>query len=186
MSRRRAIVLLTALPALALASAGCTNPDAQAGGAPASSPSRTGNAGEPPAPAAPSPSSQAPADVQPTPQRALTVFAERYVNWSYRTLASTEQTLAAISVGPARLAEQQAAAASAEDSTIQQGHIVNSGQLISVAVDLQDRALWSVLTREQTAGDSEYEGLPASYHVTLARLQHLHGGYAVSEWLPQS
>ena len=43
-----------------------------------------------------------------------------------------------------------------------------------------------IVTREQTGGDTQYEGLPAAYHVTLAQLASVPGGYAVSEWLPQS
>ncbi len=46
--------------------------------------------------------------------------------------------------------------------------------------------MWVIVTREQTGGDTQYEGLPAAYHVTLAKLASVPGGYAVSEWLPQS
>ena len=46
--------------------------------------------------------------------------------------------------------------------------------------------MWTIVTREQTSGAGEYEGLPAAYHVTLAKLAAVGGGYAVSEWLPQS
>ena len=78
--------------------------------------------------------------MQPTPQAALTAFAELYVNWSYQTLTAQQRTLAAISVGAARLAEQQAAAASAADSTIAQGQIRNSGQVMSIAPELAHAA----------------------------------------------
>jgi hypothetical protein len=43
-----------------------------------------------------------------------------------------------------------------------------------------------IVTREQTGGNSQYDGLQASYHVTLAELAQLkNGGWTVSEWLPQ-
>lgn len=183
MSARRA--LITALAAvLAVGAAGCTNPDA-----PLAKESVTGqpqNAGEPAAPPRPTATSQAPSELQPTAPDALQAFARLYINWSYRNLTATQRTLANISVGAARLAEQQAAAASAADSTIQRAHVENSGAVISIARDQAQPRLWVIVTREQTSGTSQYEGLPAAYQVTLAHLQQLPGGWAVDEWLPQS
>lgn len=43
-----------------------------------------------------------------------------------------------------------------------------------------------LVTREQTAGSGEYEGLAASDHVTLVQLAAVNGGWAVTQWLPQS
>lgn len=184
MSRHVATIIVSLT--LACAAGGCTNPDAEPAGPTGARAPTVQNAGEPQAPPPPSSSGQTPAKLQPTAQRALAAFAERYTNWSYQTLASAQRTLAAISVGDARLAEQQAGASSRGDETIRQGHIHNSGQVVSISRDLARRGLWSVVTLEQTRGNSSYEGLPASYHVTLARLASLRGGYAVSEWLPQS
>lgn len=182
----RATMLAVSL-ALACGATGCTNPDAQSEGEQAgTSNSSPQNVGEPQAPPPPHASGQGPAEIQATPQRALTAFAGLYINWNYRTLGSIERTLAAISIGAARQAEEQAAASSASDSTIAQGHIHNSGQVVSVAADAAQAGTWVIVTRERTGGNSEYEGLPASYHVTLARLGRVQGGYAVSEWLPQS
>jgi hypothetical protein len=91
-----------------------------------------------------------------------------------------------MSVGAARLAEQQAVATSEGDRAIRQGHIHNSGQVVGVGPDLAHGGMWVVVTRERTGGATQYEGLPASYHVTLAQLARVTGGYAVSQWLPQS
>ena len=91
-----------------------------------------------------------------------------------------------MSVGAARLAEQQAAASSEADTTIARGRIWNSGQIVSIAADVSRPGTWDIVTREQTGGSTEYEGLPAAYHVTLAQLARVPGGFAVSEWLPQS
>jgi hypothetical protein len=166
---------------------GCHNPDAlpTTTGVSTSSPQ---NAGELPAPPSPFSSAQAPAEVQPTPGKALEAFARLYVNWTYRTLTSNQRQLAAMSVGPARLTERQAAAASQADTTITRGHIYNTGQIVSVAPDLSQTGAgtWVVITREQTGGNSEYEGLQAAYHVTLAKLAIVPGGYAVQAWLPQT
>ena len=47
--------------------------------------------------------------------------------------------------------------------------------------------MWVLVTREQTGGRQRTtKGFPPAYHVTLAQLAALPGGYAVSEWLPQS
>ncbi len=175
----------------ALALSGCSNPDAASSSASESEPTRTtasapSSQGEGPAPAPPTPATQAPARVQSTPQSALSAFAGLYVNWSYRTLSAEQRSLAAISVGVARLAEEQAAAAAEADMAINRGHIHNSGQVVGIAADLSQRGTWIVITREQTGGSATYEGLPSSYHVTLARVAQVPGGYAVSEWLPQS
>ena len=176
------LVLAAALAACCGALAGCRNPDAQSG---EQGPEPQGAGDGRPVPP-PTPREQAPVDVQRTPERALAAFAELYINWNYRTLAASQRTLAEMSVGAARLAEQQAAATSVADTTIQQGHIRDSGQLVAIGGDRANRALWCIVTREQTGGQGQYEGLPASYHVTLARLAAVPGGYAVSEWLPQS
>jgi hypothetical protein len=169
----------------AVALAGCTNPDAPSSvhGKSTASPQNTG---EPPAPAPPTPAAQAPAAGQATPLKALEAFAALYINWTYRTLGANQQRLAAISVGAARLAEQQATASSRADTTITRGHIYNIGQLVSIAPDLSRPGRWVIVTRERTGGDTQYEGLPASYHVTLAQLARVPGGYAVSQWSPET
>jgi hypothetical protein len=144
------------------------------------------NPGEPPAPPPPDTASQTPASVRSIPAGAITQFATLYMNWTWRTLAAHERELAALSVGPARLSEQQAAAAAAHDSTIAQSRVHNNGQIISIAPSLTNPKQWVVVTREQTGGNSQYDGLQASYHVTLAELTQLNnGGWAISEWLPQ-
>ncbi len=117
--------------------------------------------------------------------KAITAFAELYINWDYRTLTANQRTLAAMSVGAARLSERQAAASSQAATTITRGHIYNHGQIISIARELPRPGTWVILTREQTGGNTQYTGLPASYHITLTRLASVPGGYAISQWLPQ-
>jgi hypothetical protein len=169
----------------AVALTGCTNPDAPGAVQSTTSSASPQNPGEPPAPPPSSPAAQAPAGVQATPAKAIAAFAELYVNWTYRTLTVNQRTLAAMSVGAARLSERQAAASSKADTTITRGHIFNQGQIISIAPDLARPNTWVIVTREQTAGNTQYAGLPAAYHVTLAQLASVPGGYAMSQWLPQ-
>jgi hypothetical protein len=180
--------LLAALGLLlaAAALAGCTNPDAPTATHGSTATASPQNAGEPPAPAPPVAAAQAPAGVQPTPVKALAAFARLYTNWTYRTLSADQRTLAAMSVGAARLSEREAAASSRDDTTIARGRIYNRGEVVSIAPDLTRSGSWLVVTREQTGGDTQYEGLPAAFHVTIATLARVPGGYAVAQWLPQS
>jgi hypothetical protein len=144
------------------------------------------NPGEPPTSPPPAPASRAPASVQSTPAGAITQFATLYINWTWRTLAAHERDLAQLSVGSARLSEQQAAAAATGDSTIAQTRVYNKGQIVSIARSQTNPLRWVIVTREQTGGNSQYDGLQASYHVTLAELAQLKsGGWAISAWLPQ-
>jgi hypothetical protein len=107
-------------------------------------------------------------------------FAQLYTNWSSRTLSSEQQTLAPISVGAARSSEREAAASSRNDTTMRRGHIYSSGEILSIAQDASRPGRWVIVTREQTGGDAQYEGLPAGYHVTLAQLARVASGYVVS------
>jgi hypothetical protein len=178
--------LMAAALIAALALAGCTNPDAPGTVTSTRSNASPQNAGEPKSPPPLSTAAQGPAGVQPTTTKALTAFAELYVNWTYRTLSENQRTLAAMSVGAARLSERQAAASSRDDTTIAGGHIYNRGEVISIARDLWRAGAWVIVTRERTGGNSQYEGLPAAYHVAIAQLASVPGGYAVEQWLPQS
>lgn len=185
MNNRRPARLLCALAALTLmlALAGCSDPYASM----SSSTPATGvqNAGEPSAPG-PSANGEHSTRLQATPQRALTQFGVLYTNWTWRTLARDQQTLEAMSVGAARLAEQQAAAATRADSTLARARLANHGELLAIAPDMTRSGWWILITREQTSGNGEYEALPASDHVTLAQVAHLDRGWAVSQWLPQN
>jgi hypothetical protein len=179
----------TALIGLAMAAAtliGCTNPDAATTTRSRPRSALVQNAGEPPAPRAPASQTQAPVNVQPTASKAAVTFAALYVNWSYRTLVGNQRTLAAMAVGPARLSERQAAASAQHDTTIARGHIYNRGQVVDVAPDALRSGWWAIVTREQTGGNAQYEGLSAAYHVTLAQVVPVLDGYAVAQWLPQS
>jgi hypothetical protein len=185
MSGRATVALVLVLVA-AGALVGCSNPDSPGASSTATSRPAPANAGEPSAPPPASPASQAPFGVQPSTQRALADYAHRYTNWTYRSLTEDQRALARSSVGAARLAEQQASARSRNDAAIARGQVWNRGQTISINRDLAAPGMWVVVTREQTGGNTEYEGLPASYHVTLAKLAAVPGGYAVGQWLPQS
>ncbi len=48
------------------------------------------------------------------------------------------------------------------------------------------RGEWVVVTRERTLGKGPYAGLPATMHVTFARVLRLGSAWRVAEWAPQS
>ena len=177
--------LLIGLVIVAMAEVGCANPDATSVLS-GTEKVAVQNAGEPTVPPAPPSATQAPAAVQKTPGQAARRFAVLYVNWTYRTLAAHQRTLASIAVGAARLSERQAAASAQGDTTIARGHIRNRGQVVEIGPDSLRSGWWTIVTREQTGGNSQYEGLPASYHVTLAQIAPVPDGFAVEQWLPQS
>lgn len=183
--RHLALVALAGL-VIVLGLAGCSNPYAtsQPHG-PTSNGGEAQNEGEPRAQAPRQAGAQAPIDTQPTPQRAILQFANRYANWTYRTLAEDQLSLASISVDSARLGEQQAAAAARADRTLAQARVSNSGEVLSVAPDLVRSGWWTIVTRERTSGDDEYEGLAPMLHVTLAKLASIADRWAVAQWLPQ-
>jgi len=152
----------------------------------AAAPAAAQNPGESPAPPPPTAQSQAPSAPAATAEQAIRQFALLYVNWTWRTLPTHLRQLAALGVGAARLAEQQAAAAEGRDSEIAATQVYNSGQIVSIAPSQTRSGEWVIVTREQTGGDAQYDGLQPSWHVTLATLVHLPSGYSISQWLPQN
>jgi hypothetical protein len=133
------------------------------------------------------PQSSQPVHPAASPEAAILGFASLYINWTYRNLADHERQLAASAIDDARLAESQAAASAERDRDLQQGHIYNRGAVISIAAVIGSTpGEYTVVTREETGGNPEYAGLQAAFHVTLATVQQLHGGWSVREWQPQS
>jgi hypothetical protein len=187
MRRQQRTLSTVAILALTIALSGCTDPyTTKQQPSEASQAAGVQNAGEPSAPPPAPPAGQSVADAQNTPQDAISLFARLYTNWSYATLTHDQLTLAAISVGPARLAEQQAAASSRADSTLARARLSNTGEVLAVSPDLARHGWWIVVTREQTTGSGEYEGLPATDHVALVQLARTSSGWAITQWLPQS
>jgi hypothetical protein len=194
---RKAILMLALLAGSELALSGCgiTDPYSQHTTnttPPATTRTNTArvrpeqNSGETAAPPAPPPAAQNSTALQSTPEGAIEQFASLYINWNWLTLNSNQRQLAKMSVGSARLAEKQAAAASQRDSEISRARIYNRGQIIAITPSRTDRSQWVIVTREQTGGNSQYDGLQAADHVTLAAVAQVPGGYAISQWLPQT
>jgi hypothetical protein len=118
---------------------------------------------------------------------ALTRYALTYTNWQAGQLLTRERQLVALSVGVARLSAEQTAAAQSGAAALSAHDVANVGQVVAIAPgEGPDRGQWVVVTDEQTTGTGPYAGLPAGPHVTLARVVHLAGGWAVSAWDPIS
>jgi hypothetical protein len=121
-----------------------------------------------------------------TPAAAVEQFAALYINWTYSTLAGVQSRLAGLAVGEARQSELQARAQTSRDSLLRRGRIYNTGSVVAVVrSSLPGSAQWVVITREQTGGGQEYDGGAPAFHVTLAGVRRVSGGWAVTRWLPQ-
>ncbi len=122
-----------------------------------------------------------------SPRAAVERFAEGYINWNYRTLAADQQQLAAWAVGEARASELQARQQTERDSVIARGRVFNQGSVIAVAVVNGSAGhVWVCVTRERTGGEGEYAALAWAYHVALATVARVRGGWSVSRWQPES
>ena len=131
-------------------------------------------------------SAQAPAGVQPTPAKALAAFAELYSTGPTARSAQTSRRSPRCPSARRAWPSSRPPRAAEADTTIARGHIYNTRPDRQHRPRPRPPGQWVIVTREQTGGDTQYEGLPAAYHVTLAQLASVPGGYAVSQWLPQS
>jgi len=206
--RHRLTPLTLALLALALAGCGITDPyqtRAQKTSSAVSAKSSTAGstssttaaaeAGDPPSerggtipPAAQAAQNQvAGAAPAATPQAALGRYASLYVNWTAANVVAGQRQLAAISLGQARGQALQAAASAARDPELTHSQVANHGQLIALTPGQGAAgAEWVLVTREQTTGQGQYTGLPATLHVIYAQLTHTGNGWVVTRWEPQN
>ena len=122
-----------------------------------------------------------------TPQAALIRYADLDVNWSAFDVVARQRQLALISLGQAHAQALQAAASAQSDQLLIRSRVVNTGQVVAVARGqgpaTQD---WVLVTREQTTGEGDYAGLPATLHVTYATVVHTREGWVVNSWSPQN
>jgi hypothetical protein len=123
----------------------------------------------------------------PTPEAALRRYAELSTNWTAASIAARQRQLAQLSIEGARQTALLAAQRAERDDTLRRAQVTNTGVVISIAATTGTASgLWVVVTRETTNGDDTYRGLPATYHVTTARLRRLRVGWVVRSWEPQS
>lgn len=128
----------------------------------------------------------APGAGAPTAQGALERYARLYVNWTAKTVAAIQRRLAAISLGQARAQALQAAASYDRDQTLAHSDVSNHGRLVAITPSLTGNGEWVLVTSEQTTGQGDYAGLPATLHVTYARATQTPSGWVVTEWDPRS
>jgi hypothetical protein len=96
--------------------------------------------------------------------------------------------LAAASIGQARSALQLAAAQTAGDYELKHGGIANSGTVEAAAPLPTGRDRYLVVTRESTTAtaDAAYQGLRPAWHVAIATVARVGGGWVLSGWQPES
>jgi hypothetical protein len=136
----------------------------------------------------PKPPPEVAAGASPSAVAAVRSFASAYINWAADNVAADMRSLAGRSIGQARSALELAAAQTASDYELQQGGISNSGQVEVVAPLPSGRDRFVVVTRESTAASNTtaYEGLRPAWHVAIATVSHVQGGWVVSGWQPES
>lgn len=123
----------------------------------------------------------------PTPQAALHRYALAYTNWTAANLPAHERQLAAMAIGPARLAAEQTAASGSAVASLAASHVTNKGAVIAIAAgEGSARGQWVIVTQERTSGTGVYAGLPPTPHVTVARVRRVGHGWAVWEWRPRT
>jgi len=128
-----------------------------------------------------------PGSLASSPQAALLRYALVYTNWRAASLGRHELQLAALAVGPARLAAEQTAASASAAAALAADHVRNTGVVLGIAHGQGPaRGSWIVVTEERTTGGGPYAGLPQSAHVTIARVQQWGQGWGVSEWTPET
>jgi hypothetical protein len=120
--------------------------------------------------------------------QAVRTFVTAYINWTADTVAADMRGLAARSIGQARSALELAAAQTAADYQLQQGGISNSGAVEAVAPLPSASNQYIVVTREATAATNTnaYQGLRPAWHVAIATVSRVPGGWVVSGWQPES
>ena len=123
------------------------------------------------------------------PLAAIRSFAREYINWRADTVTAQMRALAAQSVGQARSEMELAAAHTASDYELRRGGVANSGTVEAIAPLTGHRLEYVVVTLERTTATatSAYEGLRPAWHLALATVaRQAGGGWAVSEWQPES
>jgi hypothetical protein len=138
----------------------------------------------PVAPAAATPDAEA---APATARQAVARFAKAYINWDAGTIVGNRERLARSATGDAAASMAQAAERSRGDYELQAGRISNRGDVIAVSPqDGGEAGSWVVVTRERMGAPGTYGGLPPTYHVTIATVEAVGDGWAVSHWAPQS
>jgi hypothetical protein len=120
-----------------------------------------------------------------SPQAALRQYALVYTNWRASALLARERQLAALAIGPARLAAEQAMASQSGAMSLAVHHVENRGVVLTIAPgEGRARGRWVVVTEELTTGTGPYAGLPRTLQVTLAQAVQVKSGWLVREWAP--
>lgn len=124
-----------------------------------------------------------PSAYSPTPAAALGRYARLYLNWSWTTVASAEQQLAALSQGQAHA--QALASAQQPPAQLARYQVQNAGQLAAIAPGQgPESGKWAVVADERTTGNGPYEGLPPISEVIWATVARARRGWIVTGWYP--
>lgn len=186
---RRRPPLAAIAVALAFAMAGCQDPYA-GDRARSASPATQGTEATPGDVARPGPQAD-PAPVvathsSPSARRAARLFAMRWVNWDWRSVAGQQRALARLTLGDLSRALRADASSARIDASLARDKPGSRGTVAAIELKATDRrAAGIVVTREQTYTDDRANLGGQRYRVYLIRLSREPRGWGVSAWEPQ-
>lgn len=177
------------LVVLGLAITGCEDPYAteRARSAPQRSSAAVLTPGDTtrPGPAA-GPIPPAAATAVPSARAAARLFAERWVNWDWRSVATQQRAVAGLARGDLRGQLRANARQARGDASLERDKPGGRGTVAAISLRyISATAAGIVVTREQTytAGHADLGG--RRYRVYVVRLARGRGGWGVSAWEPQ-
>ena len=186
---RRRLPLTALAVALALVIAGCQDPyagDRARSAAPATQGTEAtpGDIDRPGPPAGPAP--VAATHPSPSVRRAARLFAMRWVNWDWRSVAGQQRALARLALGDLSRALLADASSARVDASLARDKPGSRGTVAAIELKASDRrAAGIVVTREQTYTDDRANLGGPRYRVYLIRLSSELHGWGVSAWEPQ-
>lgn len=186
--RRRPPLAAIAL-ALAFAIAGCQDPyagDRARSAAPATQGTEAtpGDIDRPGPPAGPAP--VAATDPSPSARRAARVFAMRWVNWDWRSVAGQQRALARLALGDLSRALRADPSSARIDASLARDKPGSRGTVAAIELKASDmQAAGIVVTHEQTYTDDRANLGGQRYRVYIVRLSREPHGWGVSAWEPQ-
>ena len=113
-------------------------------------------------------------------------FAQRWINWDWKTLAHQQRALARLAGGRLAAGLRADADGAARDDTLARDKPANRGTVAAISLNPGQRsARGLVVTRERTYTNGHADLGGARYRVYRVTISASHDGWTVTEWAPQ-
>jgi hypothetical protein len=114
------------------------------------------------------------------------VFAERWVNWSWRDVAAQQRALADLADAPYAAQLRADAAHAGVDRSLFRARPFQAGRIVAIVIRANGRRRSAVVvTHERSFTDGVEDAGGARYRVYLASLVRHETGWRVHAWQPQ-